>query len=333
MADTVSSGNETREDLIRRRTRVGICSWVDPALVEDGSFYPRKSMTADARLRWYARFFDTVEINASYYAIPAARNAVLWAERTPPGFLFNAKAYAPMTGHHPRPETLPAELQLLLPRNPRLTRRGEIVSDSLPPEALDQAFRLFRAAIDPLARAGKLGYVLFQFAPWVRFDHARLDYLASLPSRLPGCTLAVEFRDRSWLPGHVDETLRVLREAGLVHVIVDAPGAPNAVPYLPELTTSTAVFRLHGRNAEGWMRQLRGEEPSVREKYDYLYSDAELQALQPDVEAAAAEAEQVFVSFNNNNRAYPVKNALAMKRLLGQPAEPLSGDLFGGGGA
>jgi len=298
------------------RVRVGICSWVDPALIEDGSFYPKKSMTAEARLRWYARFFDTVEVNASYYAIPAARNALLWAERTPPGFLFNIKAYALMTGHHPRPETLPAELQLLLPRHPRLTRRGEVAADAFSSEALDQTFRLFREAIDPLARAGKLGYVLFQLAPWVRFDHARLDYLASLPARLPGCALAVEFRDRSWLPDHVDETLRALRAAGLAHVIVDAPATPNAVPYVPELTARTAVFRLHGRNAEGWLRQLRGEAPAVREKYDYLYAESELRALQPDVEAAAAESERVFISFNNNNRAYPVQNALMMKRIL-----------------
>ncbi len=309
--------------------RVGVSSWADPALIEDGSFYPKKSMTAEARLRWYARFFDTVEINSSYYAIPAARNAVLWAERTPPGFVFNVKAYALMTGHHPRPETLPAELQLLLPRRRSLTRRGEVEARAFPPEALDQTFRLFRAAIDPLARAGKLGYVLFQLAPWVRFDVERLEYLASLPARLPGWTLAVEFRDRSWLPDHVDETLRALRAAGLVHVTVDAPATPNAVPYLPERTAATAVFRLHGRNGEGWMRQLRGEEPTVREKYDYLYSEQELRVLQPDLAAAAAETERVFVSFNNNNRAFPVQNALMLKRLLGQQVAAPPADLFG----
>jgi uncharacterized protein YecE (DUF72 family) len=314
---------------VNSRVRVGICSWADPALIEDGSFYPKKSMPAEARLRWYARFFDTVELNASFYAIPAARNAVLWAERTPSGFLFNVKAYGLMTGHHPRPETLPAELRLLLPRHPRLTRRGEIEAGAFPPEALDQVFRIFREAIDPLARAGKLGYVLFQLAPWVRFDHARLDYLAALPARLPGLTLAVEFRDRSWLPDHVDETLRALRASGLAHVIVDAPATPNAVPYVPEVTARTAVFRLHGRNAEGWLRQLRGEEPAVREKYDYLYTEDELRALLPDVETAAGESERVFISFNNNNRAFPVQNASMVKRLLGQPAEPLPRDLFG----
>jgi uncharacterized protein YecE (DUF72 family) len=89
-----------------------------------------------------------------------------------------------------------------------------------------------------------------------------------------------------------------------------------------------AVFRLHGRNAEGWMRQVRGEEPTVREKYDYLYSEGELRELMSEIDEIADEAEQVYVSFNNNNRDYPVRNALMLKRLLGQPHEALPCDLF-----
>ena len=55
------------------RVRVGICSWADPALIESGTFYPKKSMSAEARLRFYASVFDVVEVNAAYYAIPDAR--------------------------------------------------------------------------------------------------------------------------------------------------------------------------------------------------------------------------------------------------------------------
>ncbi len=69
----------------------------------------------------------------------------------------------------------------------------------------------------------------------------------------------------------------------------------------------------------------------MREKYDYLYSDAELAALVPEIGGLAEESDDVFVSFNNNNRDYPVRNALALKKLLGQrvPDEALPGDLFG----
>jgi uncharacterized protein YecE (DUF72 family) len=309
--------------------RVGISSWVDEALIEEGTFYPKRSMTAEARLRHYASYFDTVEVNSSYYAIPDVLNAVRWTERTPPGFIFHVKAYALMTGHNPRPQLLPAEIQRLLPATARRTRRGEIEAATLPPEAMDEAFRLFRAALRPLGEAGKLGYVLFQFAPWVHFDDERLEYLASLPRRLPGWTLAVEFRHRSWLPDHAEETLRALRGAGLAHVVVDAPGTTGAVPRVTAVTAPTAVLRLHGRNAEGWLRQVRGEEPTVREKYDYLYTESELRELLPEVQEMAGESERVFISFNNNNRDYPVRNALMIKRLLDQrPAEPFRRDLF-----
>jgi uncharacterized protein YecE (DUF72 family) len=317
----------------RTGVRVGICSWADPALIEDGSFYPRRSMSAEARLRFYASVFDTVEVNSAYYAIPDARHARLWAERTPPGFTFHVKAYALMTGHHPRPRTLPAELAALLPARPRLTRRGELDALNFSSEALDAVFAVYRAALGPLAAAGKLGYVLFQFAPWVRFAPARLDYLASLPARLPGWRLAVEFRDRSWFPEHAGEALAALRAAGLAHVVVDGPEAAGAVPRVAAVTAPLAVLRLHGRNVAGWLKQVRGGEPSVREKYDYLYGEDELRALLPEVDDLREEASEVYVMFNNNNRAFPVQNALMMRRLLGQrapvpPADASPRDLF-----
>jgi uncharacterized protein YecE (DUF72 family) len=288
-------------------------------------------MSAEARLRYYARFFDVVEVNSSYYAIPDVVTVGRWAARTPPGFVFHVKAYALMTGHHPRPQTLPADVQRLLPAQTRRTHRGEIDAGEFPAEAIDEAFRLFRAALAPLAEAGKLGYVLFQFAPWVRFDGAWLEYVASLPARLPGMRPAVEFRHRSWLPDHGPETLAALRAARVANVVVDGPTGAGSVPRVAEVTAPMAVFRLHGRNAEGWARQLRGEEPAVREKYDYLYSEDELRSLLPEVEEAAGEADEVHVSFNNNNRDYPVRNARMLKRLLGQPdpaPDSLPGDLF-----
>jgi len=312
------------------RVRVGICSWADPALIEAGTFYPKKSMSAEARLRFYAGVFDVVEVNASYYAIPEVLTVRRWAERTPPGFVFHVKAWSLMTGHHPRPQSLPADVQAVLPERVRRSPRGDILADDVPAEGVDAAFRLFGAALAPLAEAGKLGYVLFQFAPWVHFEPARLDYLASLPERLPGATVAVEFRHRSWFPDHADETLRALRAARLAHVITDAPAVGGAVPHVTAVTAPTAVLRLHGRNAKGFLRQLRGEEPSVREKYDYLYSDAELAALVPEIGGLAEDSEEVFVSFNNNNRDYPVRNALALRTLLGQrgTVEVLQRDLF-----
>src|SRR5262249_61336004 len=108
---------------------------------------PRRSMSAEARLRWYARSFDCVEVNATYYALPSPRNGVLWAERTPTGFLFQVKAYSLMTGHHPRLDTLPADLRAMLPEDVPTRAHGEVDRDRLPAEGLDRRFRLFRQGL------------------------------------------------------------------------------------------------------------------------------------------------------------------------------------------
>ena len=90
--------------------RVGLCAWQDKSMVEQGTFYPIKSMKAEERLWWYSRFFDCVEVNSTFYAPLSAQNAVLWAKRTPPGFLFSVKAYALLTGHHLDAKRLPEPL-------------------------------------------------------------------------------------------------------------------------------------------------------------------------------------------------------------------------------
>ena len=271
-------------------------------------------MSAEERLRWYARFFDVVEVNATYYALPSPRNAQLWVTRTPSGFLFHVKAYSLMTGHHPRAETLPPDVRLMLPQDLPLRPRGEVDRDRFPAEALHRCFELFREGLRPLAEAGKLGYVLFQLAPWVRYDDAGLAYLASLPGRLPGWTVAVEFRNATWIPERTDEVLRFLADHGLVFVCVDAPWQP----FIPAATVPGWVtFRLHGRNVKGWLAQLAGKEPTVAEKYDYLYTPEELQVFARRTRAFAGHARRVAVTFNNNNEDYPVQNALDLKRLLG----------------
>jgi uncharacterized protein YecE (DUF72 family) len=273
-------------------------------------------MSAEARLRWYARFFDTVEVNATYYALPSPRNARLWTDRTPPGFLFHVKAYSLMTGHHPRLEALPADVRLMLPEDVPLTRRGEVERERFPAEALDRCFELFREGLAPLVEGGKLGYVLFQLAPWVRYDDATLDYLASLRRRLPGWAVAVEFRNAGWIPERTGEVLRFLADQELSFVCLDAPWQP----YVPATTApGWAVVRLHGRNVKGWLDQLGGREPSVAEKYDYLYGPDELRDLARRARAFDGHARRVAVTFNNNNLDYPVRNALDLKGLLGLP--------------
>jgi uncharacterized protein YecE (DUF72 family) len=300
--------------------RVGLCAWQDKSMLEEGSFYPIKSMNAEERLWWYSRFFDCVEVNSTFYAPLAARNAVQWVKRTPPGFLFSVKAYALLTGHHLDAARLPPELAARVPAHARPDDRGRLDNGIFGAEAREWAFAAFREGLQPLADAGKLGYVLFQMAPWVKYGDAARDYLASLPARLPGVTIAVEFRDASWLPRHTEETLTLLRDRGLTYVSVDAPRTPASVGDTVALTSPTAILRLHGRNREGFMKQLRGQEPSVAEKYGYLYPREELAGIVARGRALEGQARRVFFKLNNNVGDAPAINGEDIRELLGQEA-------------
>ena len=298
--------------------RVGLCAWQDTSMVQEGSFYPIKSMKAEERLWWYSRFFDCVEVNSTFYAPLSAQNAMLWARRTPPGFLFSVKAYALLTGHHLDALRLPPPLLEMVPARARPDARGRLDNAVFGEEAREWVFAAFREALRPLADAGKLGYVLFQMAPWVKYGDRAVEYLAGLPARLPGVTIAVEFRDASWLPRHAEETLALLRDRGLTYVSVDAPRTPAAVDTTVALTSPTAILRLHGRNREGFMKQLRGQEPSVAEKYGYLYNREELAGIVARGRALEGHARRVFFKLNNNVGDAPALNGEEIKELLGQ---------------
>jgi uncharacterized protein YecE (DUF72 family) len=155
---------------------VGTASWTDKSLIDAGTFYPRKSMSADARLRFYASRFPIVEVDSSYYALPSAQNAALWAERTPEGFVFDVKAFRLFTGHHTAAAVLPKDVAEQLPP-PLREGKTNVYYKDLPAELAQTLWARFREAIEPLRAAGKLGLVLFQFPPWVFFFRKAFDHL------------------------------------------------------------------------------------------------------------------------------------------------------------
>ena len=93
----------------------GACSWTDRTLIDAGTFYPPKRGLPRTGCAHYASQFPIVEVDATYYALPSERNAHLWVERTPPGFLFNIKAFGLFTHHPVVVERLPAAVKELLP--------------------------------------------------------------------------------------------------------------------------------------------------------------------------------------------------------------------------
>ena len=247
--------------------RIGTCSWADDALSKH--WYP-KGLPAGERLGFYAEHFDTVEVDSTYYRLPAEEMVQRWAERTPEGFVMHVKAFGLMTRHPVKLEALPPDLRDDAPTDDK----GRVERPSR--EFRGEVFRRFLEALEPLRAEGKLGGILFQFPSYVVFKDRSLEYLQWAREQLGDDEMLVEFRHVSWFDDdHRDETLRFLEEIRAGNVIVDSPrieGAKNVAPTVLALTSPTAYVRFHGRNAETWNK--RGG--SASERFDYLYSDEEL---------------------------------------------------------
>jgi uncharacterized protein YecE (DUF72 family) len=292
---------------------VGTSSWTDKSLVDSGRFYPAGVSSADGRLRYYASQFPIVEIDSSYYGIPTEANARLWVERTPPGFVFNIKAYRLFTRHQTPLASLAKDIRAAL--GP--AAKANIYDKDIPAEITLMLWREFRAVLAILREAGKLGAVHFQFAPWVAFHPESFDYIEHCRAMLAGYTVAVEFRNKTWFdrPRHTARTLAFERDNGLVNVVVDEPqGIANTIPAVWEVTQpALSVVRMHGRNRETWNRKGLA---SSAQRFNYDYTEAELTEIAGRVAALAASAARVHVLFNTNYQDQGQRAARTLTSLL-----------------
>jgi uncharacterized protein YecE (DUF72 family) len=295
---------------LQPRIRVGTASWTDPTLTRETAWYPRRSMSAEARLRFYAERFRLVEVDATYYYPPSPELTVRWTERTPADFLFDIKSFALFTGH-------PAKREALWPDVAAdVSDKGKhnVYLDHLPKVTIDRAWERFREALMPLHSAGKLGAVFFQFPPWFQPSRRSRMYIGELSERLPDYDLAVEFRHCSWLcEDERVRTLELLKRHGLAYVCVDEPqGFDTSVPPVLATTADLAVVRMHGHNQENWEKK----NISTTERFRYLYSQQELEAWVPRIQGLASQARETHVVFNNCYRDYGVRNAAQLAALL-----------------
>lgn len=291
---------------------VGTCSWTDKTLIEEGSFYPPQFKNSAERLSFYAQHFNTVEVDSTFYAFPAERNAHLWVERTPPSFLFNIKSFSLFTFHKTPLSALPLFLKEELPE--KLHNQPYLYLSDVPQEWLKMALSAFFSAINPLPEENKLGYVLFQFPPWIEKSRETMEYLSWLRENIKG-TLAIEFRHHSWLSEeNRDDTFCFLRKERLAYTCVDEPQLPWTVPPIVEVTTPELITRFHGRNKPAW--EKKGA--PVEEKFAYLYQKEELNRWKEVVKKKSPGAERVFLMFNNCFRDYAIRNAKQMKLLLAE---------------
>jgi uncharacterized protein YecE (DUF72 family) len=285
--------------------RVGTASWTDRTLLASG-WYPEGVDSAEERLSYYASHFPLVEVDSTYYTPPNERNSVLWAERTPPGFLFNVKAYGLLTQHPVRPASLYKDLR------PTGETKKNVYPKDLPDATIDEVWQRFGDALEPLQEAGKLGVLLFQFPQWFPIGKRNKEYILQCKERCWPMRISVEFRNKTWMSeDNRDETLDFLRDYGVPYVSVDMPqGHTGSIPPIAAATADLAVVRFHGRS-EKWTSK------DIHERFGYLYSEEELAEWAPRIRALARDSEQVHVLMNNCYRNYAQVNAEQLAGMVG----------------
>jgi uncharacterized protein YecE (DUF72 family) len=228
----------------------------------------------------YSGFFDTVEINATYYRILHPRVMEHMVRKTPEDFRFFVKLHGSMT--HSR-------------------------------DATDEQWNEYSRMLEPLHESGKLEGLLAQFPYSFRLERAGLDYLRSLSDRVAGqcpeTALAVEFRNSQWYSPPAEEALVSME---IAPVAVDLPDLRNLPPgrLLPVGRESGPGYvRFHGRNARTWWK-------GGGERYDWDYSREELSGWLPAIEELAGRFPMVFLFFNNCHAGQAVRSSRLMMDLL-----------------
>ena len=293
--------------------KTGTCSWTDPTLIASGWYPERIAKKPDERLRYYAERFMLVENDASYYALPDAKQAALWAERTPAGFTMDFKAFATMTTHPTDPKRLPKDVREAL--SPAALEKRRLYPKDFPADVRDELFARFWVALEPLRSAGKLGAILLQYPDWFVISRENKKEIERARELLPDDRLAVEFRNHTWMSERNSvETFAFLRANGLSYVSVDEPqGFPSSVPPITAVTSDDlAIVRFHGRNAENWKKPGL----TAAERFDYSYSKAELGEWLGPIRRLADDAKEVHLLMNNCYADKAVRNAAELGELL-----------------
>lgn len=250
-----------------------------------GRVFPESAGSKFDTLALVAKYFDTAEINSSFYHPLAPQTARSWLRRIAhnPKFIFTAKLYRAFT--HERGKA---------------TTRDE---------------REFRDGIDPLMVAAKLGAVLIQF-PWsFKNESDERVYLNQLVERFKEYPLVVELRHESWNHPRV---LQTLEDFGVGLCDIDQPQFANSIKPAAEVTSAIGYVRLHGRNYQNWFR----EEANVVERYDYLYSRDELDPWIERIKQVSDKAKQTFVITNNHARGQSLANAFEIMAQLEEERVP-----------
>lgn len=290
---------------------MGTASWSDPGFIE--RWYP-KGMPAADRLPWYAQQFEMVEVNSTFYSVPDPRMVERWIRSTPDEFTFDVKLHQLLSRHSTAVKLLPTALQ----RRAEVDAKGKVV---LTPEIEEAVAREILRVVELLRGAGKLGVLLLQLSPAFSPRKHQLDELRPLLDLLGGHQVAIELRNRNWAQGeHLQQMLEFFRAHAAALMSVDTPAKEHFTIMPPELDEITnpeiAYLRLHGRDAHAY---TTGK--TVATRFNYDYSDEEIDEIAGRSKKLAKQAPQVHIVFNNNTHDYAPHAALRLRAALKQIAK------------
>lgn len=277
--------------------RIGTSGWHYPGGqgTWNGPFYPKPRPRGFDELRYYATRFSTVEVNATFYRQPEPAMSRTWLDKTPDAFLFAIKLFQKFTHPEMYGKTGPG------------VRDWDVTLGDID---------MFRAGLDPIASAGRLGALLIQFPSSFHATPESRDYVSWLLRAFAGYPSAVEFRHKSWSETPMD-TVALLDSEQASLVRIDEPFAELARSQpgliVPTTRAPLAYFRFHGRNKAQWWDHAQAED-----RYNYQYSEAELQPFADEAKEEAALAKRVLVYFNNHFSAKAVANADILKGQIGE---------------
>lgn len=248
----------------------------------NGLVFPRTHWSRVHALEMIAEYFNTIEINTSFYRPLRPEVSRLWALKVSPNpsFVFTAKL------------------------NRRFTH-----DRSLDPAEVAG----FKEGLWPLQRAGKLGCILMQFPWWFRFTAENREFFIQLRRAFHEFPLVAEMRHESWMR---DEALGTFIDYRVGFCNIDQPAWVRAMPPTAFLTSPIGYVRLHGRNPENALGEF-DKGASRRQQHDYLYALEELAEWHTRIERIRQYASRVFVITNNDAGAKSVVNALELATALG----------------
>jgi len=257
---------------------VGIAGWSYADW--KGYVYPERKVKGFHEAQYLAQFFDTIEINSSFYGPIRPEHAKLWIEKVAANerFAFTAKLLQRFT--HDLTATASDEKEV-------------------------------RAGFEVLRAAGKLGAVLLQFPFSFHRTRENVAYLGKLLQRFADYPLVVEVRHASW---NVGESYRLLRERGVGHCNIDQPIGGRSLEPSAEATAPIGYVRLHGRRYDTWFTD--DAEVPQHERYNYLYRASELEPWAGRIQDVARDASDVYVITNNHYQGKAVVNALELIAML-----------------